>query len=406
MRRQVWLLFFCSALTQASTVGQAVMAALIGHSLAEDKSLSTLPVAVQMTATMAASIPAGLVFARLGRRAGFVLGAAAALLGSLTFAAGIWRGSFPIYCLGAVFAGLGFGVGQHYRFAAAEVATPGYRPRAIALVMAGGVLSAALGPEIVKHTRDMAAPYLFLGTYLTLALLPLVCMALLSFARLPPPPPRGSGGASVREIVARPAFVAAAVTGMVAYGTMNLIMTSTPVEMMFCGFGVGASATVIQAHAVAMYGPGFFTGRLIARFGTARIAAAGVALSALCVLVGLQGRGFWHFAAALALLGVGWNFMFVSATTMLSAAHDPAERVRAQAANDLIVFGTVACTAFLSGFVHAGGGWAALNLSILPPLAVAVGLLAWQRHRHRRRPLAPAASAQAAAATAGAAPPR
>ncbi len=223
MRRQVWLLFFCSALTQASTVGQAVMAALIGHSLAEDKSLSTLPVAIQMTATMAASIPAGLAFARFGRRAGFTLGALAALLGSLTFAAGVWKASFPIYCLGAVFAGLGFGIGQHYRFAAAEVAPPGYRPRAISLVMTGGVLSAALGPEIVKHTRDMVVPHLFLGTYLTLALLPLVCMALLCFARLPPPPPRSAGGAPVREIVARPAFVAAVVTGMVAFGTMSVV---------------------------------------------------------------------------------------------------------------------------------------------------------------------------------------
>lgn len=399
MRRQVWLLFFCSALTQASTVGQAVMAALIGHSLAEDKALSTLPVAIQMTATMAASIPAGIVFARLGRRAGFTLGALAALLGSLTFAAGVWSGSFALYCLGAVPAGLGFGIGQHYRFAAAEVATASYRPRAISLVMTGGVLSAALGPEIVKHTRDMVAPYLFLGTYLALAVLPVACIALLTLTRLPPPPPRSAGGTPVREIIARPGFVAAAVTGLVAFGTMNLIMTSTPVEMMLCGFGIGASATVIQAHAIAMYGPGFFTGRLIARYGTARIATLGAALSALCVLVGLQGQGFWHFAGALALLGVGWNFMFVGATTMLSTAHDPAERVRAQAANDFIVFGTVACTAFLSGAVHAGGGWAALNLSILPPLAVAAGLLAWQRAR--RRPAATAAVARPAAATAG-----
>lgn len=404
MKRQVWLLFFCSALTQASTVGQAVMAALIGHSLAEDKALSTLPVAIQMTATMAASIPAGIVFARLGRRAGFTLGAVAAMLGSLTFAAGVWSGSFLLYCLGAVPAGLGFGIGQHYRFAAAEVATPGYRPRAISLVMTGGVLSAALGPEIVKHTRDMVVPHLFLGTYLVLALLPIACMALLTFTRLPPPPPRRAGGAPVRDIIARPTFVTAAVTGLVAFGTMNLIMTSTPVEMMLCGFGVGASATVIQAHAVAMYGPGFVTGRLIARYGTARIAALGAALSALCVLVGLQGQGFWHFAVALALLGVGWNFMFVAATAMLAAAHDPAERVRAQATNDFIVFGTVACTAFLSGAVHAEGGWSALNLAILPPLAVAVGLLAWQRHR--LRPPAAAAPARRGAATAAGTAPR
>ncbi len=164
---------------------------------------------------------------------------------------------------------------------------------------------------------------------------------------------------------------------------MNLIMTSTPVEMMLCGFGVGASATVIQAHAVAVFEPGFFTGRPISRYGTARVAAVGAVLSALCVLMGLQGHGFWHFAAALALLGVGWNFMFVGGATMLAAAHEPAERVRVQAANDLIVFGTVACTAFLSGAVHAGEGWAALNLSILPPLAAAAGLLAWQQWRRR-----------------------
>ena len=178
MKRQVWLLFFCLALMHSTIIGQAMMAALIGHSLAEDKALSTLPVAIQMTATMAASIPAGIIFSRLGRRAGFLVGALCALLGSLIFAAGVWRGDFVLYCLGAVPAGLGFGIGQHYRFAAAEVATASYRPRAISLVMTGGVLSAALGPEIVKHTRDMVVPYLFLGTYLTLALLPLVCMAL------------------------------------------------------------------------------------------------------------------------------------------------------------------------------------------------------------------------------------
>jgi len=378
MKRQVWLLFFCLALMHSSIVGQAMMAALIGHSLAEDKSLSTLPVAIQMTATMAASIPAGIVFARLGRRAGFYLGALCALMGSLIFAAGVWKGDFLLYCLGAVPAGLGFGIGQHYRFAAAEVATPDYRPRAIALVMTGGVLSAALGPEIVKHTQAALAPYLFLGTYMALALLPIACMVLLGFARLLPPPPRRDGGTPLREIIARPAFLTAVVTGMVAFGTMNLVMTSTPVEMMFCGFGIGASATVIQAHAVAMYAPGFVTGRLIARFGVRPIILAGTLLNALCVLIGLQGRDFWHFTVALALLGIGWNFMFVGATTLLGTAHAPEERVRAQAANDLIVFGTVACTAFLSGAVHARAGWAVLNLSILPPLGIALALLVWQ----------------------------
>jgi MFS family permease len=375
----------------SSIVGQAMMAALIGYSLAADKSLATLPIAIQMTATMAASIPAGLVFARLGRRAGFLLGAAFALLGCAVFALGVWQADFALYCLGAVPAGLGFGIGQHYRFAAAEVATPAYRPRAISLVMAGGVLSAVIGPEIVKHTRDLAAPYLFLGTYLVLAVLPVLCMVLLTYTRLPPPPARDAGGAPLREIVARPAFIAAVLIGAVAFGTMNLVMTSTPVEMMFCGFGIGASASVIQAHAVAMYAPGFVTGRLIARFGVRPIIATGAVLSALCVAIGLEGRSLWHFVIALGLLGIGWNFMFVGATALLGTAHSAAERVRAQAANDLIVFGTVACTAFASGAVHAQGGWAALNLSILPPLGVAVVLLGWRRAQARR----PVAASQA-----------
>jgi predicted MFS family arabinose efflux permease len=338
-----------------------------------------------MTATMAASIPAAMVFARLGRKAGFMLGAIGAMAGSLIFAAGVWYGDFVLYCLGAVPAGLGFGIAQHYRFAASEVATPAYRPRAISLVMTGGILAAALGPELVKATRDMTPPFLFLGTYLSLACLPVLCMVLLTLVKLPPPPPRNAGGGSVGEIMLRPAFITAAVTGMVAFGTMNLLMTSTPVEMMFCGFGVGASATVIQIHAIAMFGPGFFTGRLISRFGVRSVITAGAVLTALCVLIGLQGESFAHFGIALGVLGLGWNFMFIGATTLLATAHSAAERVRAQAANDTLVFGTVACTAFLSGAVHAQVGWAALNLTVLPALAVAMAMIGWQYARAARQ---------------------
>lgn len=379
MKRNVWLLFMCQALTNASTVGQVAMSALIGHSLATDKTLATLPMALQMASTMAASIPAGLVFARLGRRAGFVLGSAGAFLGSVIFALGVWTGSFPLYCLGAIPAGLGFGISQHYRFAAAEVATPAYRPRAVSLVMAGGVLSAIFGPELVKHTRDLVLPYLFLGTYVILALLPLICVALLCLATLPPPPPRPKIATPIGEILARPAFLTAAITGAVAYGTMNLVMTSTPLEMMLCGFGIGASATVIQMHAVSMFAPGFVTGRLIARFGTRRIIAAGAVLTAGCVAVALSGKQFGHFSVALMLLGVGWNFMFVGATNLLAEAHRPEERVRAQAANDFIVFGTVACTAFASGAIHAQAGWTLLNLLLLPALALSLGLMLMRR---------------------------
>ncbi|SHJ34381.1 Predicted arabinose efflux permease, MFS family [Roseomonas rosea] len=383
MRRNVRLLFFCQALMNSAVVGQATMGALIGYSLAENKSLATLPMALQMLATMGASIPAGFVFARLGRRPGFLLGAMGSFLGSLTFAYGVWQGSFLIYCLGAIPAGLGFGIAQHYRFAAAELATPAYRPRAIALVMAGGVMAAALGPELVKHSKDLLPPFLFLGTYLFLALMPLICMALLSIAVLPPAPPRAAVNTPVMEIVARPAFLTAALTAAVAYGVMNLLMTSTPLEMMLCGFGVSASATVIQAHAVSMFAPGFFTGRLIARFGARPVILAGVLLNAACVGLALLGKEFMHFTVALVALGLGWNFMFTGATTLLAEAHSAAERVRAQTANDFIVFGTVACTAFGSGLLHATSGWYMLNLMVLPALVFAL----WRV----TRPPAPAA---------------
>lgn len=379
MRRDVRLLFLCQALMNASVVGQVAMSALIGHSLAGDKALSTLPMALQMAATMAASIPAGFVFARLGRRPGFYLGAVGAMLGSLTFAYGVWRGDFVLYCLGAIPAGLGFGISQHYRFAAAEVASPSYRPTAISLVMAGGVLAAIAGPELVKHSKDLFAPYLFLGTYLILATLPVGCAALLTFVNLPPAPPRPKVATPIAEIIARPAFITAALTGAVAYGTMNLVMTSTPLEMMLCGFGVSASATVIQVHAVSMFAPGFVTGRLIGRFGARRVIVAGAVLTATCVVVSFAGKEFGHFAVALVALGLGWNFMFTGATTLLSEAHDAAERVRAQAANDFFVFGTVACTAFSSGLIHAVSGWGALNLLLLPALAVALLRVSWRR---------------------------
>jgi MFS family permease len=374
MKLDVRMLFCCQALMNASIVGQVAMSALIGHSLAEDKSLATLPMALQMLATMAASIPAGIIFARLGRRVGFSLGAVASILGSLVFALGIWHGSFWLYTAGALPAGIGFGIAQHYRFAAAEVASPAYRPRAISLVMAGGVMAAIFGPELVKHSKDIAAPFLFLGTYLIFAVLPVACLLLLTFVRLPPAPPRQKSPTPVAEIIRRPAFITAAVTGAVAYGTMNLVMTSTPLEMMACGFAVAASATVIQAHAVAMFAPGFFSGRLIARFGARPVIAVGAALNALCVGVALLGETFGHFTVALVLLGLGWNFMFTGATNLLAESHRPEERVRAQSANDFIVFGTVACTALASGAVHAGFGWSVLNLALLPALALALVL--------------------------------
>jgi predicted MFS family arabinose efflux permease len=287
-----------------------------------------------------------------------------------------------------VFAGLGFGIAQHLRFAAAEVAAPEARPRAIALVMAGGVLAAIIGPEIVKRTNMLLPPMMFLGTYLCLTVLPLVSATLLLFIELPPATRQVSEPVPFRTIIGRPGFLTAVVSSMVGYGTMNLVMASTPLQMLFCGFGVNASADVIRAHSIAMFLPGFVTGRLIHRFGAHPIICIGAVLTLLCVVTNLSFAPMLAtFMVALALLGVGWNFLFVGGTTLLAAAHDPHERVRVQATNDFIVFGTVACTAFASGAVEAIGGWTALNLVVVPPTLIAAGLVIW--HWSARARLAP-----------------
>jgi MFS family permease len=338
---------------------------------------------------MAGSIPAGIVFGRLGRRPGFWLGTGLMMCGSLIFALGVARASFPIYLLGAVPAGMGFGISLHMRFAAAEVAAPEARARAISLVMAGGVVAALVGPEIVKRTNLLVPDVQFLGTYLIQLALPAIAACLLAFTRLPPAAPRQSEKVALGSILARPAFFTAVVAGMAAYGMMNLLMPSTPVQMALCGFGVAASANVIRDHSVAMYLPGFVTGRLIQRWGAHRVICAGALLVALCVGVELGFAPYYAtFVVGLVLLGLGWNFMFIGATALLTTAHDQHERVRVQVTNDFIVFGSAALSAFASGAIEATLGWGTLNLALMPALVIATGLTLW--HWATRQRLAPA----------------
>lgn len=385
MNRNVWLLFTCQALMNAVMSGQVVMASLIGHQLSNGSTLTTLPMAIQMLAVMSASIPAGIVFARLGRKAGFWLGCAISLLGSITFALGVYHGNFFLYCLGAIPAGMGFGISQHLRFAAAEVAAPEAKARAISLVLAGGVVAAIIGPEMVKRTNDLIPHFPFLATYMYLPILPITTALLLVFIKLPPAPPRVSVPVPFTTIVARPTFVTAVVASLVGYGTMNLVMASTPLQMLMCGFGVNASADVIRAHSIAMFLPGFFTGRLIQRFGVHQMILVGALLTSACVVVNLAiAPLFGTFLVALALLGIGWNFMFVGGTTLLASSHDTVERVRVQATHDFIVFGGVAGTAFTSGAIESAYGWEALNLTVMPPILLALGVVGWHWAARRR----------------------
>jgi MFS family permease len=381
MNRNVWLLFVAQSLNQSSTIAFVSMSALIGYHLADDKALATIPYALQMLATMCASIPAGILFTKLGRKPGFLVGAGATLLGTVICLFGVMREDFALFCAGSLCCGLGFGIGQHYRFAAAEVAGAAHRARAISLVMAGGVLAALFGPELVKRTKDAYGPLLFTATYVCLALLPLIGGALIAVTKLPPASPPVASPTPLRVIMARPGFFVAVVAGMVAYGSMNLVMTSTPLEMRLCGFGVDDSTDVIRMHALFMFAPGFVTGRLIQRFGVHRIILLGGVLTIACAAISVAGSDKIDFYAGLMALGLGWNFMFVGATSLLTTAYDSAERMRAQAANDLIVFGTVAATAFSSGALHAAQGWIALNMLVVVPVLAAMALVAWHRAR-------------------------
>ena len=388
MNKNVWLLFACQALMNAVMSGQTVMASLVGYKLS-GTALNTLPMAIQMIAVMCASLVAGYVFPRLGRRGGFWVGCAIMMCGSLTFALGVYLRNFPLYCIGAIPAGLGFGISQHLRFAAAEVADTHAKARAISLVLAGGVLAAIVGPEMVKRTNALIPDYIFLATYLYLPILPILTAVLLSFVNVPPAQKKSGVAVPFRRIFARPDFITAVVSSLVGYGTMNLVMASTPLQMLLCGFGVGASADVIRTHSIAMFLPGFVTGRLIQRFGVHQMILLGGALTLGCVAVNVyEPPLFSTFLIALALLGVGWNFMFVGGTTLLTTAYSAEERVRVQATHDFIVFGSVALTAVTSGAVQATQGWDVLNLTVVPPVLIAFLVVGWHWVARSRAPVA------------------
>jgi MFS family permease len=377
MNRNVLLLFACQALMSAVMSGQVVMASLVGYRLS-GSALNTLPLAIQMVAVTAASVIAGIAFPRIGRRGGFWLGCSIAILGSLTFAAGVYTNNFVVYCLGAIPAGIGFGISQHLRFAAAEVTAPHARSRAISMVLAGGVLAAIVGPEMVKRTNALIPDHIFLATYLYLPVLPILTALLLCFVQLPPAQKRLSLPVPFRTIIARPYFAAAVVSSLVAYGTMNLVMASTPLQMLQCGLGVGASADVIRAHSIAMFLPGLITGRLIQYFGVHPVIMIGGLLTLASAFVNLHDLPLYGtFMVALILLGVGWNFMFVGGTTLLTTVNLAEERVRVQATHDFIVFGSAAITTVASGAIQATGGWGVLNLTVVPPVLIAFVVVGW-----------------------------
>jgi predicted MFS family arabinose efflux permease len=360
----------------------ATTAAIIGNMLAANKSLSTLPVALQMTGMMCATIPAALLMGRIGRRGGFWAGAAIGASGGVVAGGAVWAASFPLFCLGTFLIGSSNGFAQQYRFAAAELADEGFRSKAISLVLAGGVVSGVFGPEMARWSRDLFSPVLFAGCFAMIVALQICAAALLTIVRLPPPPPRGAlrgSGRPLWQIARQPLFVVALLCGMVGYGVMSLVMTATPIAMIGCGFVFTDAAFVIQWHILGMYAPSFVTGHLIARVGLAPILLTGAILLLACCGINLAGIAEGNFWAANLLLGVGWNFLFVGATTLLTRTYRPEERAKVQALNDFTIFGTSTLSAFSSGALLAGFGWSTVQMTVLPFVVVAVAAILWMR---------------------------
>lgn len=387
-RRNTVLLSAAHALYGMNAVLIIATAGLIGQMLADDKGLATLPISTFATGTAVITFPAALYMRRVGRRVGFLTGALFGLIGALGALYAITQRDFWLFCAATVFTGGYQAFAQHYRFAAADVASESFKAKAISWVLIGGLFAAVLGPMLIIWTKSALEPVLFAGSYVTAAFLAVAAMGVLAFIDLPLPH-RTADASSARPLgilLRQPRLLVAILSGMVAYGSMNLMMTASPLAMVGCGFSIDAATYVIQWHVLAMYVPSFFTGHLINRYGKERIIAAGMVMLAVCATVALSGIGLANFGLALILLGLGWNFGFIGATAMVTDCHHHSEKSKVQAINDLCVFGTVACASFTSGKLLHSIGWSAISWSVLPLVAVTLMLVVWlavSRHRGR-----------------------
>lgn len=390
-RRNVLVLVAAQAILGAQMPIIFTIAGLAGQSLATNLCWATLPISATVLGSMLAATPLSSFMQKYGRTAGFVVGAIGGILGAAIGAYALYIASFWMFVAGGLFTGIYMSAQGFYRFAAADTASDAFRPKAISWVMAGGLLSAVFGPQLVKFTAD-AAVVPFLGSYLAVMALNFFGMGLFFFLRIPRPKAPLAGadqGRSRIELLRSPAIVVSMICATVAYALMNLVMTSSPLAVVGCGYATADAANIVSAHVLAMYAPSFITGHVIARFGAPKVVAMGLTILAASGAVALTGVQLEQFYIALILLGVGWNFGFIGATTMLTAHYSPVERGRVQGLNDLMVFGGVTLASLSSGFLMncSGGtvesGWQAVNIAMVPFLVLAGGALIWLTARPR-----------------------
>ncbi|MPW20463.1 Tetracycline resistance protein [Paraburkholderia piptadeniae] len=359
--------------------------AIVGNALAPSHALATLPISIFVVGMAACSLPSGAIAQRYGRRTAFLTGTGCGMLAGLLAALAVVVSAFWLFCAATFFGGAYAAVVLSFRFAAADCVQSERRPRALSFVMAGGVFAGVIGPQLVTYTVNLWAPHAFAATFLAQAAVAAISALILFGVRLPKTSTTAAPGGRPISIIARQSrFVTAVVCATVSYLLMNFLMTAAPLAMQMCGLPQTSSNLGIQWHIIAMYGPSFFTGRLITRFGAQKVVMTGLILIALSAVVGLAGVDVAHFWLTLILLGVGWNFGFVGASALVLECHRPEEKARVQSLNDFIVFGTMTFGSLLSGGLLTSYGWnMVLSLSFIP-LALAMFALIVSATAYRR----------------------
>lgn len=376
-RSNVVRLATAQALAGANSTVIYATGAVIGDMLAPSKALATLPISIFVVGMAACTLPAGAVAQRYGRRSTFMIGTGCGVLAGLVGFLALLQASFWLFCAATFFGGVYAAVVLSFRFAAADCARPQQRPRALSAVMAGGVFAGVIGPQLVTYTMDLWQPYLFAATYLAQAAVAAISLLVLAGVHLPMPTAAEIDNSRPLSVIVRqPRFIGAVSCGIVSYLLMNFLMTAAPLAMKFCNLSQQSANLGLQWHVIAMYGPSFWTGRLITRFGASKVVATGLLLTAAASVVGLFGIQVAHFWATLILLGLGWNFGFVGASSMVLECHRPEEKARVQSLNDFVVFGTMTIGSFLSGGLLSAYGWnMVLWLSFLPLVFAVAGLV-------------------------------
>ena len=383
-KKNVAVLATCQALLFTNNSTAIALSGLAGYALATNKALATLPVTAWVLGGALSTYPASLFMKRFGRRAGFTVGALTGMVGAAICSLALYLGNFWLFCFGAMVFGVYNAVGQYYRFAAADAASADFKAKAISLVLAGGLVGGIVGPEVSKHTVDFLATR-YLGAYLSLIGFLVVVLFVVRLVDIPVPSSseRKEPTRPLARIMTQPVFVVAVLGGAIGYGVMNLLMTATPLAMGICGHPYSAAATVIGWHIIGMFGPSFFTGSLIKRFGVLQVMFAGAVLLYVCIGIALSGISVPHFWFALVLLGIGWNFLFIGGTTLITEACAPSERAKTQGANDVCIFVMMATSSFTSGLLLETNGWQMLNWLALPLITVAAAAVLWLLLRRR-----------------------